>query len=103
VWAAVREETVGEAEGYARVLHAIRVGVGNRVAIALLLLVVVKGFGVGEDDVGALAARNDEFGVRGSQAFAIEREANVAIPIYSNRFVRKSCDSFPYVNEFLAV
>ena len=76
---AVGKKAVGQAEGFARVFYAIGVGVVDCVAIAFVLLVVVKGFGISEDDVSALAAGDDEFGVGSGEGFAINRQADVSV------------------------
>jgi hypothetical protein len=64
--AAVGEEAVGQAEGFA---------VGDFVAVAFVLVFVVEGFGVGEDDFGAFAAGDGELGIGGGQGLAVERLA----------------------------
>ncbi len=67
--AAVGKEAVGEAEGHA---------VADLVAVAFVLVLVVEGFRVGEEDVRAFAAGDGELRVGGGEGFAVEEDVNVA-------------------------
>jgi hypothetical protein len=61
MFAAVRQEAVGEAEGFA---------VAYLVPIALMLVLVVEGFGVGESDLRALAAGDGQLRIGRGQGLA---------------------------------
>ncbi len=74
--AAVGEEAVSQAEGLARVLCRL-VGVVDCIAITFVLVLVVEGFGVGEDDARAFTAGDDEFGVGGGEGFAVEQQVSM--------------------------
>ena len=63
--ATVGEEDVGEAEGFA---------VGDFVAVALVAVFVVEGFGVGELDGCAFAAGDGELRIGSSESIAAEEE-----------------------------
>ena len=82
VCAAVGEEAVGEAEGGAGMFDALCVGVFQGVAIGFLLFVVVKGFGVGDADLRAIAAGDGEAWIGGGEGFAVKEQMNVVSGIY---------------------
>jgi len=67
--AAVGEEAVGQAQSLA---------VGDLVAVALVLFLIIEGFGVGENDFGAFSAGDGELRVGGGQGFAVEEDVDVA-------------------------
>jgi hypothetical protein len=46
-----------------------------------VLFVVVEGFGIGDDNVRAFAAGDDEFRVGGGEGFAIEQKTNMVIGV----------------------
>ena len=66
--AAIGEEAVSKAAGCT---------VAHFVAVALVQVLVVEGFGVGECDMRVLAAGNDKQRIGGGERLAIEQQVDV--------------------------
>src|SRR6185437_3722206 len=81
---------VGQAEGAARMFGSVGVGVVDGVTVAFVFFVVVEGFGVGEDDAGAFAAGDGEFGIRGGKSFAVECQVDVDARRKGDGFLREA-------------
>ena len=69
--AAVGEEAVGQAKGLA---------VADLVTVAFVMVLVVEGFGVGENDLRALAAGDGELRIGGGEGFAVEEQMWTWLP-----------------------
>ncbi len=74
---AIGEKAVAKAEGLAGMLYAVGANVGDGVAVAFVLFVVVEGFRVSKPDVCAFAAGDGEDGVGGGEGLAVEEDVEV--------------------------
>src|SRR3974390_2276369 len=66
---AIREKTVGEAE---------RNPIADIVAVALVLVLVVEGLGVGQADLRAFTARDHQPRICGGKSLAVKKQVDVA-------------------------